>query len=156
MIQRKFKSVSRQHNTVFKADKRDCARLQFKTMLNGRCASVQRAAEPPPVVRRTAPSNMRIKLTAKLKNLSAFSLLAAYPPPVRWTALRAAFAKYRKQKTLLTIAKIFIFLINLATCVIIKSFARTIIYSIFLFMFWEQVILLIYRLVVLIFHITKK
>ncbi|MGI5074533.1 hypothetical protein E4N71_03565 [Treponema vincentii] len=56
--------------------------MQVKRMLNGRCASVQRAAEPPPVVRRTAPSNMRIKLTAKLKNLTAFSLLAAYPPPV--------------------------------------------------------------------------
>ena len=52
-------------------------------MLNGRCASVQRAAEHPPVVRRTAPSNMRIKLTAKLKSRAAFSLLAAYPPPVR-------------------------------------------------------------------------
>ncbi|MFC1239620.1 hypothetical protein ACFGOO_09350 [Treponema vincentii] len=60
--------------------------LRFKTMLNGRCASVQRAAEPPPVVRRTAPSNMRIKLTAKLKSLTAFSLLAAYPPPVRLTS----------------------------------------------------------------------
>ena len=55
-------------------------------MLNGRCASVQRAAEPPPVVRRTAPSNMRIKLTAKLKKRTAFSLLAAYPPPVRLMA----------------------------------------------------------------------
>ena len=54
-------------------------------MLNGRCVSVQRAAEHPPVVRRTALSNMRIKLTAKLKSLSAFSLLAAYPPPVRLT-----------------------------------------------------------------------
>ena len=43
---------------------------------------VQRAAEHPPVVRRTAPSNMRIKLTAKLKSRVAFSLLAAYPPPV--------------------------------------------------------------------------
>ena len=41
------------------------------------------SAEPPPVVRRIAPSNTRIKLTAKLKSLSAFSLLAAYPPPVR-------------------------------------------------------------------------
>ena len=39
------------------------------------------AAEPPPVVRRTAPSNTRIKLTAKFKSLTAFSLLAAYPPP---------------------------------------------------------------------------
>jgi len=28
---------------------------------------------------------MRIKLTAKLKSLKAFSLLAAYPPPVRTT-----------------------------------------------------------------------
>jgi len=37
--------------------------------------------EHPPVVRRTAPSNTRIKLTAKLKSLTAFSLLAAYPPP---------------------------------------------------------------------------
>jgi len=27
---------------------------------------------------------MRIKLTAKLKSLTAFSLLAAYPPPVMW------------------------------------------------------------------------
>ncbi|MGI5099618.1 hypothetical protein E4N70_00365 [Treponema vincentii] len=47
---------------------------------------VQRAAEHPPVVRRTAPSNTQIKLTAKLKSLSAFSLLAAYPPPVRLMA----------------------------------------------------------------------
>ena len=59
--------------------------MQVKRMLNGRYASVQRAAEHPPVVRRTAPSNMRIKLTAKLKSLTAFSLLAAYPPPVRYT-----------------------------------------------------------------------
>ena len=59
------------------------AQMQVKRVLNGRCASVQRAAEHPPVVRRTAPSNMRIKLTTKLKSLSAFSLLAAYPPPVR-------------------------------------------------------------------------
>ena len=55
----------------------------------------------------------------------------------------------------MSIAKIFIFLINLVDCVIIKHFARIIIYLIFLFMFWEQVILLIYRLVLLIFHITK-
>ena len=41
------------------------------------------AAEHPPVVRSTVPSNTRIKLTAKLKSLTAFSLLAAYPPPVR-------------------------------------------------------------------------
>ena len=52
-------------------------------MLNGRCAPVQWAAESPRVVRRTAPSNTRIKLTAKLKSLKAFSLLAAYPPPIR-------------------------------------------------------------------------
>ena len=65
------------------------AQMQVKRMLNGRCASVQRAAESPPVVRRVAPSNMRIKLTAKLKSLSAFSLLAAYPPPVRLTCLKA-------------------------------------------------------------------
>jgi len=30
---------------------------------------------------------MRIKLTAKLKSLKAFSLLAAYPPPVSMTPL---------------------------------------------------------------------
>jgi len=62
---------------------------QVKRMLNGRCASVQRAAEHPPVVRRAAPSNMRIKLTAKFKNLKAFSLLAAYPPLIRLTCLEA-------------------------------------------------------------------
>ncbi|CEM62386.1 exported hypothetical protein [Treponema phagedenis] len=32
---------------------------------------------------------MRIKLTAKLKSLASFSLLAAYPPPVRLTCLKA-------------------------------------------------------------------
>ena len=72
--------------------------MQVKRMLNGRCASVQRAAEHPPVVRRTAPSNMRIKLTAKLKSLSAFSLLAAYPPPVRWTPTLGCLRE--KMKTL--------------------------------------------------------
>ena len=70
--------------------------MQVKRMLNGRCASVQRAAEPPPVVRRTAPSNMRIKLTAKLKSLSAFSLLAAYPPPVRCTTQGRWILRYGK------------------------------------------------------------
>ena len=68
--------------------------MQVKRVLNGRCAPVQRAAEPLPVARRTAPSNMRIKLTAKLKNLTAFSLLAAYPPPVRRIAQWAIFSFY--------------------------------------------------------------
>ena len=31
---------------------------------------------------RTTPSNMRTKLTAKLKSLTAFSLITAYPAPV--------------------------------------------------------------------------
>ena len=75
--------------TRLQPDIADKPQMQVKRMLNGRCASVQRAAEHPPVVRRTAPSNMRIKLTAKLKSLSAFSLLAAYPPPVRLTRLKA-------------------------------------------------------------------
>ena len=33
--------------------------------------------------------NTQIKLTAKLKSLTAFSLLAAYPPPVRRTRATA-------------------------------------------------------------------
>ena len=57
--------------------------MQVKRKLNGRCAPVQWESESPRVVRRTAPSNTRIKLTAKLKSLKAFSLLAAYPPPIR-------------------------------------------------------------------------
>jgi len=39
---------------------------------------------------------MRIKLTAKLKSLSAFSLLAAYPPPVRLMPLLAALVIDKK------------------------------------------------------------
>ena len=43
--------------------------------------------------------NTRIKLTAKLKSLKAFSLLAAYPPPVRWTraTARAEFFRYKSR-----------------------------------------------------------
>ena len=77
-----FMQLSRQLCRCYASAK---TQMQVKRVLNGRCASVQRAAEHPPVVRRTAPSNRRIKLTAKLKSLSAFSLLAAYPPPVRYT-----------------------------------------------------------------------
>ncbi|MGI5090328.1 hypothetical protein [Treponema sp. OMZ 805] len=55
----------------------------------GTAMQVQRAVEHPPVVKRTAPSNTQIKLTAKLKSLTAFSLLAAYPPPVMLTRLNA-------------------------------------------------------------------
>ena len=57
------------------------AQMQVKRPLNGRCASVQRAPEHPPVVRRTALSNTRIKLTAKLRKpcgfLASCSLSAA-------------------------------------------------------------------------------
>ena len=67
------------------------SQTHVKRMLNGRCAPVQWATEYPPVVRRTAPSNTRIKLTAKLKSLKPFSLLAAYPPPIRLTCLKAGW-----------------------------------------------------------------
>jgi len=63
-------------------------------VLDGRCAPVQRAAEYPPVVRCTALSNMRIKLTAKLKKpygfLASCSLSAA---PLGRPALRQAGAE---------------------------------------------------------------
>ena len=69
--------------------------LQVKRMLYGRFASVQWAAEHPRVVRRIAPSNTRIKLTTKLKSLTAFSLLAAYPPPIKLTRLWRDKGKYK-------------------------------------------------------------
>ncbi|WP_215904705.1 hypothetical protein [Treponema sp. OMZ 838] len=62
--------------------------------MNGRVASVQRAAEPPPVIRRTALSSMRIKLTAKLKSLQLSRFLQLIRRPVIRIALWATFSFY--------------------------------------------------------------
>ena len=78
-------------NTQFKTDKtrseeRPAKRryvLQLNCMLEGRCAPLQRGGGTPPVVRRTAPSNMRIKLTAKLKSLRLSRFLQLIRRPVR-------------------------------------------------------------------------
>ena len=59
--------------------------MQVKRMLEGRCAPLQRGGGTPPVVRRTAPSNMRIKLTAKLKSLRLSRFLQLIRCPVRQT-----------------------------------------------------------------------
>ena len=73
--------------------------MQVKRMLEGRCAPLQRGGGTPPVVRRTAPSNMRIKRTAKLKSLRLSPFLQLIRRPVRWTARWAAFLRRISKQT---------------------------------------------------------
>ena len=69
-------------------------------MLEGRCAPLQRRGGTPPVVRRTAPSNMRIKLTAKLKSLRLSPFLQLIRRPVRRTLRTEDEMKYAFQTDL--------------------------------------------------------